>query len=165
MAAVTICSGFGAQEKPVTVSPSICHEVMRSIDNLYWFCLPSIHSPLWLVGDLDFTLCHVILIRSRSDPVSWLGTWLELANQATLSLGHCGLFRGDMWLKLIQSEHPYDMIWTPVEISLSSSGISGCASGHLCQSHGGSGLQHEASIPRTTEPSDGDRIPMTHLNL
>ena len=31
MAAVTICSDFGAQEKSVTVStvfPSICHEVM-----------------------------------------------------------------------------------------------------------------------------------------
>ena len=91
--------------KSVTVSPSICHEVMRSVDNLYWFCLPSIQSPLWLVQDLDFTLCHVILRRSRSDPV-WLGTWLQLANQATLSLGHCGLFRDGMWLKLSQSEHP-----------------------------------------------------------
>ena len=33
MAAVTICSDFGTQEKKVsvsTVSPSICHEVMES---------------------------------------------------------------------------------------------------------------------------------------
>ena len=113
MAAVTICSDFGAQENQV------CHCFHCFPIYLPWsdekyrqlLLVLLIQHPLpSLAGRRPWLhLVPVILVRSRSDPVSWLGTCLRLANQATLSLGHCGLFRDGMWLKLSQSEHP--KIW------------------------------------------------------
>ena len=53
MAAVTICSNFGAQKKSVTVStvsPSICHEVMgpdAMVLVFLGFWLSKEQTPLW----------------------------------------------------------------------------------------------------------------------
>lgn len=34
--------------------------ISESVDNIYWFCSPSVHSLLWLVVDLDFTLGNLL---------------------------------------------------------------------------------------------------------
>ena len=51
MAAVTICSDFGAQkiksDTVSTVSPSICHEMMGPDEKVQIFNTNSSHFPLW----------------------------------------------------------------------------------------------------------------------
>lgn len=63
------------------------------------FCLPSIHSPLWLVSALGFPLGNQLCAMwswlgvIRQQPTTEVDTGPKLPNQGIPSLGHCDVFR------------------------------------------------------------------------
>ena len=69
MAAVTICSDFGAQNKKSatvsTVSPSICHEVMGPDAMIFVCCMlifkPTFHSPLSAWRSVNAKGCPLLI--------------------------------------------------------------------------------------------------------
>ena len=71
MAAVTICSEFGAQNiksaTVSTVSPSICHEVMGPDAMICVFCMlifkPTFHPPLSAWRSVDAKGCLLLILR------------------------------------------------------------------------------------------------------
>ena len=92
MAAVTICSGFGVQEnKSVTVSPSICHEVMGLDAMIFVFGMFSPHLlPKMVLGAQNRlkTKIPCVIIPTHSEAITCVLSQSHHCFLLTASLSH-----------------------------------------------------------------------------